>query len=159
MAEWIDISKAIPWVGLPNIYLIDQDSEKELYNALSSLGFKIFYIEGNSINSEETFFLEVSRVLKFPDYFGKNWDAFHDCFGDFVSIEKGPVALIWRDATSTIKNSLKTFLKITYELLSGAAEIGSYKDVDIEPVQIELFILGKGKDFVSSPVVAPVARH
>jgi RNAse (barnase) inhibitor barstar len=152
MAGWIDISKAIPWIGLPNIYLIDQDSEKELYSALSSLSFKIFYIEGNSINSEESFFSEVSRVLKFPDYFGKNWDAFHDCFGDFVSIEKGPVALIWRDATSTLNNSLKTFLKITYELLSGAADIGSYQDVDIEPVQIELFILGKGKDFVSSPV-------
>ena len=150
MTGWIDISKVITWVGQPNIYLVDQDSGKDLYGALSSLGFKIFNIEGTSINSEENFFSEISKVLKFPDYFGKNWDAFHDCFGDFVSIEKGPVALIWRDATSTLKNSLKTFLKIAYEVLSGIADVRSYQDVDIEPVQVELFILGKGKDFVSS---------
>jgi RNAse (barnase) inhibitor barstar len=150
MAERIDISKAIPWLGLTNIYLIDQDSEKELDDALSSLGFKIFKIEGNDINSEENFFMEVSKVLKFPDYFGKNWEAFHDCFGDFVFIENGPIALVWRDATSTLDKSLKTFLKVTYELLSVAVEVDSYQDTDSEPVQVELFILGKGKDFVSA---------
>jgi RNAse (barnase) inhibitor barstar len=153
MEGWIDISKTVPWVGLTNIYLIDQHSEKELYNALSSSGFKIFKIEGSSIISEENFFIEVSKVLKFPDYFGNNWDAFHDCFGDFVSVENGPIALIWRDATSTLDKSLKIFLKVAYELLSAAVEVGSYKDTDIEPVQVELFILGKGKDFVSA--VAP----
>jgi RNAse (barnase) inhibitor barstar len=149
MAEWINISKAIPWIGFPNIYLIDQDLEKELSGALSSLGFKIFNIEGASINSEENFFLEVARVFKFPDYFGKNWDAFHDCFEDFVFTEKDPLALILTNGDSAIKNSLKTFMKITYELLSTAIELGSYQDDDIEPVQVELFILGKGKDFIS----------
>jgi RNAse (barnase) inhibitor barstar len=152
MAERIDISKEIPWVGLTNIYLIDQNSENKLCDALSSLGFKIMTIEGNSIDSEKSFFLEVSRVLNFPDYFGKNWDAFYDCFGDFVSEEKGPIALIWREAISTLNNSLKTFLKVAYELLSVSADVSSYQDDNIEPAQVELFILGKGKDFIAASV-------
>ncbi len=152
MAEWIDIPKKIPWVGLGNIHLIDQNAEKKLCGTLSSLGFKTFTIEGNAINSEESFFLEVSKVLNFPDYFGENWDAFHDCFGDFLISEKGPIALIWKEATSTLNSSLKTFLKVTYELLSVIAEAGSFQDNEIEPIQVELFILGKGKDFIDAPV-------
>jgi RNAse (barnase) inhibitor barstar len=147
MTEWINIQKKIPWVGLTQIHLINQNSEKELCNALSSIGFKIFSIEGALINSEESFFYEISRVLNFPEYFGKNWDAFHDCFGDFVNLQKGPIAFIWRDATSTLKNSLKTFLKVTYELLYASAKVGSYGDIDSGPIQAELFILGEGKDF------------
>ncbi len=149
MAEWIDISKAIPWLGITNIHLIDRESEKELNDALTALGFKIFKIEGNGIDTEENFFIEVSKVLKFPGYFGKNWDAFHDCFGDFVIIESGPIALVWRDATASLEKSLKTFLRVTHELLSAVA-VGSCQDTDFEPGQVELFLLGKGKDFVSA---------
>lgn len=149
MTDWINISNAIPWIGLPNIYLIDQDLEKEISNALSSLGFKIFYIDGNFINSEEDFFLEVSKVLNFPDYFGMNWDAFHDCFGDIVFCEKNPIALIWKNATTTLENDLKTFLKISFELLSEISLTRSYQGVDNESVQVELLILGRGKSFSS----------
>ncbi|WP_053084717.1 barstar family protein [Streptomyces viridochromogenes] len=30
-------------------------------------------------------FTERAAVLGFPDYFGRNWDAFRDCFQDAVS--------------------------------------------------------------------------
>jgi hypothetical protein len=36
--------------------------------------------------------------LQFPDYFGENWDAFHDCLDDLAWLHAGAVVLGLLDA-------------------------------------------------------------
>ncbi|HJR67250.1 MAG TPA: barstar family protein [Gemmatimonadaceae bacterium] len=40
---------------------------------------------------------ELSRELRFPDYFGGNWDALEECIRDLSWIPPGPVVLRHRD--------------------------------------------------------------
>ncbi len=54
---------------------------------LSSILSNSFLIDGNMIESKEAFFNEFSRKLKFPEYFGKNWDGFYDCITDLSWIK------------------------------------------------------------------------
>ena len=43
----------------------------------------------------DALFDEYSRKLNFPDYFGRNWDAFKDCINDFSWIEQRRVILCY----------------------------------------------------------------
>ena len=54
----------------------------------------------------------IKIALDFPDYYGKNWDAFWDCINrecdiDFLTIK----------STSKVTNDLKPAIKILKELL------------------------------------------
>ena len=39
-------------------------------------------LDGRACRTRAAFFTEVARVLRFPDYFGHNWDALTDCLRD-----------------------------------------------------------------------------
>lgn len=42
-----------------------------------------FCIISKEIDSKESLFNTLSRLLVFPNYFGSNWDALYDCLCDF----------------------------------------------------------------------------
>lgn len=46
--------------------------------------------------SEELVHEDFKRVLRFPEYYGKNFDALDDCFCDISIPEDGGVALVFR---------------------------------------------------------------
>ncbi len=67
----------------PGIYFIDiQLSTDYLSQMAKKHNFSLFYIDGASITDKETFFKKFSSAMKFPDYFGENWDAFDECITD-----------------------------------------------------------------------------
>ncbi len=53
-----------------------------------------FFIDGNVIEDKQTFLTEFAEKLKFPRYFGINWDAFSDCLTDLSWIDSGNDFLI-----------------------------------------------------------------
>ena len=44
--------------------------------------FAIAVLDGNEAGTRAGFFQEIARDLRFPDYFGRNWDAVYDCLTD-----------------------------------------------------------------------------
>lgn len=42
-----------------------------------------FIANFENINGGEELFNQLKTMLKFPDYFGGNWNALNDCLGDF----------------------------------------------------------------------------
>ena len=53
---------------------------------------QIISIDGNKISTEEEFHIEISKALKFPDYYGKNLDALWDCLTGYIDTN---INLIW----------------------------------------------------------------
>jgi RNAse (barnase) inhibitor barstar len=43
-------------------------------------------VDGRRCRTRAAFFTEVARVLRFPDYFGRNWDALTDCLRDILDV-------------------------------------------------------------------------
>jgi RNAse (barnase) inhibitor barstar len=49
------------------------------------------------IRSKDALLDELDRLLRFPDYFGGNWDALWECIRDLSWLPAGPVVLRHRD--------------------------------------------------------------
>jgi len=54
----------------------------QLTEFLSKRQVVFVYIDGDKINDKKSFFQETSLKMRFPAYFGFNWDAFRDCITD-----------------------------------------------------------------------------
>jgi len=54
----------------------------------------------------------IEIALRFPSYFGCNWNALYDCLRDFDWIEAKTIYLIHHDLPSLIDDELKIYLEI-----------------------------------------------
>jgi len=63
----------------------------ELSNQFLTFFPNAYFIDGDKIEDKATFLKEFAQQLKFPDYFGANWDAFSDCMTDlsWLNLENG----------------------------------------------------------------------
>ncbi len=148
--EWINLYSVMPWIGRSDIRFIDSSAEELLSSKLKEIGFKIYIIDGLKIFSEKDFFDQISKVLEFPDYFGKNWDAFNDCIGDFEADGASKYCIIWRNASDTAKNNLYALVRPLVELVN--LQDAYRRDTEDEgPEQFEVFFLGTGDSFVNTP--------
>jgi len=71
------------------------------------------------VESKRVLMNAVAEGIRFPDYFGGNWDAFEECIRDLTWIPPGPIVLFHSDIP--LQNDLanaKTYLAI----LSGAVD-------------------------------------
>jgi hypothetical protein len=65
------------------VYLIDAaERERILHHRVFSPEFAIAVLDGNEAGTRAGFFQEIARDLRFPNYFGRNWDAVYDCLTD-----------------------------------------------------------------------------
>ena len=105
---------------------------------LEDLNFKIFIIENKAILNDQDLLLEISASMKFPEYFGNNWDALDECLVDFewLNNPKGFVLVI--------QNSRVLWKKAAYsagKLVQGwlcAAEKWNKNDIPFHLVFAEM---------------------
>ncbi|RVX45855.1 barstar (barnase inhibitor) [Nonomuraea polychroma] len=76
-------------------------------------------IDGRACRTRAAFFEEVARVLHFPDYFGRNWDALTDCLRD-----TGAIALIVEHAEELLGAEPPEQFATLLAVLADAAEAG-----------------------------------
>ncbi len=57
---------------------------EEIIEALSQQDLQVFYLDGKEISSKQTFLTKAAEAMKFPAYFGANWDAFDECITDLT---------------------------------------------------------------------------
>jgi RNAse (barnase) inhibitor barstar len=62
----------------------DDEVSPQLRTSLESAGVAAFDIDGNSIRSKEDLLGAVGAAMRFPGYFGMNWDAVIDCLRDLA---------------------------------------------------------------------------
>jgi hypothetical protein len=72
------------------------------------------FVRGRKAATATAFFDEASAALQFPDYFGANWDAFHDCLDDLAWLNADAVVLGLLDADQLLPagETAKQFVKV-----------------------------------------------
>lgn len=65
---------------------------------LSTLGLVVMEESVAGVNTDKDLFAIVASAMRFPDYFGSNWDALDECLGDLEWLPAGGYLLVLRDA-------------------------------------------------------------
>lgn len=78
-----DILAALRGDRDPGLYRVPDGLDIEVLSEFcQEQGLQCFVLEGDRIQDKTTFLETCAQVMKFPDYFGHNWDAFEDCLTD-----------------------------------------------------------------------------
>lgn len=82
-----------------NVFFCDSKNQKNLKEYLFKKVYKdkkikTFFIEGKNCINKGALFEEFSRVLSFPGYFGRNWDAFDECINDLRWLQEKEIVVI-----------------------------------------------------------------
>jgi RNAse (barnase) inhibitor barstar len=80
------------------IHFVSRREEATLRAKLDGSGLLVFDIQGSSIATEENLFSAVAKELRFPEYFGKSWDALDECLRDMQWLPSKGYVLFVRDA-------------------------------------------------------------
>lgn len=87
--------------------------------ALSDLGARVFHLRGDVLTSKDAFLDQIARLMEFPDYFGRNWDALEDCLTDLAWIDASAVVLVL-DKTDRFARSHPEDWRIALDVLRSA---------------------------------------
>lgn len=91
----------------------------EISKVVHAKGMVFFHLEGQRIEKKDQFLNHAAVAMKFPDHFGKNWDAFYDCLTDFDWVE-GKGFVIYFDHTDGFVAHNESQLETVIELFEDA---------------------------------------
>ncbi|WP_083958721.1 barstar family protein [Herbidospora mongoliensis] len=90
-------------------------------------------IDGRACRTRAALFDETARVLRFPDYFGRNWDAFADSLGD--ATRAGAIALIVVNAEDLLSAEPPEQYATLLDILAVASRAGLTLTLHTDPAE------------------------
>jgi RNAse (barnase) inhibitor barstar len=73
-----------------------------------------------AVRDKNGFLKAIAKALRFPDYFGHNWDAFYDCLLDLKHDDGAGTLLVLRDASGFAKAEPEEFAAAVDTLMDAA---------------------------------------
>lgn len=73
------------------------------------------------VSSKEQLMLVLEEALRFPDYFGRNWDALSDCLRDLSWLPPGRVSLVHDALPALPPKDLRAYVNVL------ATAVGDWK--------------------------------
>lgn len=83
-----------------------------------------FIAHFKKINSKERLIKELGNKLRFPDYYGLNWDALSDCLRDFHWINNRNIVLVHDEIPNLDELDWRTYIHILINAIESWEEEG-----------------------------------
>ncbi len=80
------------------IHFMAPEEEGGLGRELARRGMAIFEVDGIGVRTEERLFSVIAKEMRFPSYFGRNWDALDECLRDLEWVPAEGYVLFFRGA-------------------------------------------------------------
>jgi len=97
-------------------------------NAPAGEGGEFRTVEGSRIKDKQTLLCELASALDYPDYFGRNWDAFEECLRDAADFNRpGELTLRLKDSRlvrERLPDEFETLLSIWADSAPAVAPEG-----------------------------------
>lgn len=112
------LSRAVP----PGIYCLNSNASTEsMKKEAARAGWGFFVLDGSKIYDKKTFLEKIARAMRFPDYFGRNWDALNDCVTDMTWTRAEGFVLVFQEPRRFLETSPKDW-DVALEILKSATE-------------------------------------
>lgn len=116
--------------SMPKIAANRKQKIEKVIEALSGRGIQVFYLDGKEIENKETFLRKTAEVMKFPAYFGLNWDALEECITDLAWCPAEEYILLY-ERSDIFAQADSTQWQIAIEILHSAEEYWESKDTPL----------------------------
>jgi RNAse (barnase) inhibitor barstar len=103
------------------------------------------HIEGSACKTKDGLFSVFATALKFPSYFGNNWDAFEECINDLEWLPANGYLLIVFDAKHVLVNTEREY-KIFVDIIHKAGSNWATGNNDRGPVPFHLLLVIADKE-------------
>ncbi|SBT53026.1 barstar family protein [Micromonospora auratinigra] len=140
----------LPWLRSGPLFRVHSAMVPTLDAYLQRWSYRRVRLDGRRMTSRVDAHTEIAHAFGFPGYYGKNWDAFNDCFGDYLLEHSGDlVAVLWTDLESAARAAPATTAEVAWALLMAAQ--GGMSPVDPAAagptLSMDVFVIGAGTDF------------
>jgi RNAse (barnase) inhibitor barstar len=92
-------------------------------------GFVVREFDGRKCHTKAGLLGEFARVLDFPDYFGKNWDAFEECLTDLQWLPAPGYLFVITDAEQVLPDQEEEYETLITILEQSGKVWGTEQDV------------------------------
>lgn len=104
------------------VYLLEESpSVEHLEKLAGERGWAFFHLEGQDIRDKDQFLKLAALALRFPEYFGNNWDALADCLTDMSWHETGGFVILYDHFDSLAEHSPRDF-EMALDIFKESAE-------------------------------------
>ncbi len=126
MRDWMTAFSSVHESGL---HLVEPGAaEAEIQAATSANGLDFLRVDVSSVSDKSGFLTAIASVLRFPSYFGMNWDALLDCLTD-LSWFPAAGYVIHIDAFQTFADADRADAETALTILKEAAEFWKENEV------------------------------
>lgn len=117
-------------------FVIADEITPQLRTSLESAGIAVFDLDGRSIRSKDDLLRAAAEALRFPDYFGMNWDALLDCLRDLADRVPAEGHVLFVHAAGALWRSGLPWIGQFVEVWLAAAEEAAHDGVPLHLVFI-----------------------
>lgn len=103
------------------VYRLPPSSIADLRSAAEQQELALFHIDLDGINSKDRFLAALAHALRFPAWFGGNWDALEDCLTDMSWQPAGGYVVILAHADE-FRTGDESGFALALRILKSAAE-------------------------------------
>jgi RNAse (barnase) inhibitor barstar len=108
--------------------LLDRLRAEELMEAANLRGLGVFRLDGAQMTNQASLFREFKIKLKFPEYFGENWNALDECLADLDWLDRSGYLLVVESGNSLLRDEEAGVREILDELLEDLSGEWSVSD-------------------------------
>jgi RNAse (barnase) inhibitor barstar len=95
---------------------------------VDELGYMLFCLDGSVIASADDLLNGLSDIMKFPDYFGYDWNPLTDCLRDMEWLPAKGYVILFSHPANFKRNSPNSF-KIFLEIIETVFEYWSSRQI------------------------------
>lgn len=132
----------------PKLYRCASRARPETITRLAAAhGWRVYRLEGREIGGKADLLNRSAAALRFPAYFGHNWDAFEECLNDMSWEPPGPALLLFDHAGRFAAAEPEQFA-MALEIL--AAAVANRQD---GPAPLAVLVRGGGRATAHLPAL------
>ena len=142
------VHRELPWLSGP-LYRVHNEAWSVVDEFLRRRNYQQVGLDGRAMTSNFEAHTALHSAFGFPDWCGHNWDAFNDCFGDYVEENDGAlIAVVWRDIEVAVRTAPATTAEVGWGLLDCMfGHVPTLAPGTKWSVTMDIFVLGDGPDF------------
>ena len=92
------------------IYNLPAVGASPIVQAAQALGFAVFHVSLEGVRDKDLFLSAIARVMRFPEWFGSNWDSLSDCLADLSWVGADGYVVLLENCEGFVASAQSDFL-------------------------------------------------